>query len=269
MRKIITDFIILILIILFIYFGKIYIDIKFENFEGDIQSKVFENKYGKDVQIVVCRYKESLDFLKLGIFDNYKVIIYNKGDEIVDPDITSKYEIIPLENVGKIDHTVLYHIITNYHNLHDSTFFLPASYFNHNDKRYVVDVIMDKLNDSPDVYTAINFNDWQTKNSVLEDLYDFKIDSWVTSDNNNKNPDVDNSMLPCPIRPFGEWYKKMFGEKKVKKVFYYGIFTIGKGDITKNPVEKYRELISYIDSHPNPEAGHYIERSWTTLFEIE
>ena len=81
----------------------------------------------KTVEIVVARYNENLEWLKHHPFSEYNVIIYNKGtnNNFYKPKKLKYIE--NLENVGKCDHTYLYHIIKNYDNLSDITIFLPGS----------------------------------------------------------------------------------------------------------------------------------------------
>jgi hypothetical protein len=221
------------------------------------------NNYQKDIQVVIARYKEDLQFLKDGEFDDFDVIIYNKGPPIVDPEL-KKYKIVNLPNIGKIDHTILYHIVENYNDLHDTTIFIPGSYVGHSDKENRVNGIMNVLNDNADTNSALL--PISVGGPVGEVLHDFHMDSWETSSAMNKDPSVDNEMMLSPIRPFGKWYKHIFGDKKVNFLSYYGIFAVSREEILNNPREKYMEIIQFVDSHPNPEAGHYTERSWTSLF---
>ena len=39
-----------------------------------------------------------------------------------------------------------------------------------------------------------------------------------------------------------------------------------KKDIIQHPVERYQTLLNTVNNHSNPEAGHYIERSWGVIF---
>jgi hypothetical protein len=227
--------------------------------------EMYENRFQKDIQIVIARYNEDMSYLKEGIFNGFDVILYNKGPKIEDPDILNMCTIVDLNNVGKIDHTILYHIIHSYHSLHDITLFISGSFYEIPEKRERVDTIMLSLNSNKDVRSELL--DFGLNQPVLNSFYDFTMDQYVGRSASNRNPEVDNSMLPSPMRPFGEWYKHVFGDDApINTIFYYGIFAVSKEDILKNPIEKYEELIHYVDAHPNPEAGHYLERSWTTLF---
>ena len=67
----------------------------------------------RTVEIVVARYNETLGWLNEYPFNQFKYIIYNKGDNYTFVK-TGVQQIINLENVGRCDHTYLYHIIENY-----------------------------------------------------------------------------------------------------------------------------------------------------------
>ena len=52
----------------------------------------------REIHLVVARYKESIEWLEnLSLPDYVKVIIYNKGDEIV----STKFKTINLPNLGQ------------------------------------------------------------------------------------------------------------------------------------------------------------------------
>lgn len=83
--------------------------------------------YNNDVEIVVARYNEDLEWLKA--FKNYKVTVYNKGlDNLILP---NNCQIINLENIGREAHSYLYHVITNYETLAQKTIFLQGDPFYH------------------------------------------------------------------------------------------------------------------------------------------
>ena len=88
-------------------------------------SKKLENKTKKNFEIVIARYDEDVSWC-----DNYKnfVTIYNKGKDNIN------YPFIKLENKGHLADTILRHIINNYDNLADVTFFSHGSYNYRNDQ---------------------------------------------------------------------------------------------------------------------------------------
>ncbi len=222
----------------------------------------YENK--NKITIIIARYKEDISYLLNDEFKNYHIIIYNKGNEISNQEIINKYKIIQLPNVGKCDHTYLHHIIENYDNISDVTIFLPASFYLMDYKKNRGLKVIEKANETNNtVFPVTNVG-----SRVLETDYlnNFALDTWKTSFGNNQESNQSYQTKLSPERPYGKWYEKHFPNNKCPYVCYMGIFAISKEDIHKNPIEKYKSLISYVDDDVNPEAGHFIERAWVSLF---
>ena len=76
----------------------------------------------------------------------------------------------------------------------------------------------------------------------------------------------ETQLKKCRLRPYSVWYNYFFGKIKARWNTWWGIFSIDKRDILKYPVTKYQHLILTVNDHFNPEAGHYIERSWGAIF---
>ena len=49
-------------------------------------------------------------------------------------------------------------------------------------------------------------------------------------------------------------------------ISYCASFSVPRALILKRPKAFYKEVIAFINDHPNPEEGHYIERLWYTFF---
>jgi hypothetical protein len=244
----------IILILLFI----IYISYTF--YKKNIEN--YENQ--NNITIVIARYKEDISYLLNDEFKNYTIIIYNKGDEITNQEIINKFNIVQLPNVGKCDHTYLHHIIENYDNLSNVTIFLPASfYFMDYKKNRGLKVIEKASEINNTIFPVTNIG-----GSVLEIDYvnNFELDEWKTSFGNNQDKNANYKTKLSPIRPYGKWYEKHFPNNKCPYISYMGMFAISKNDIHKNQLEKYKTLISYMDDDVNPEAGHFMERAWVSLF---
>jgi hypothetical protein len=242
---------------LIIYF-KLYSRNNIERFSDNIH-----------IEIVVSRYNEDLEWINKPPFNLYPITVYNKGVNN-NFHIRSAHTIIKLDNVGRCDHTYLYHIVHNYDKLADITVFLPGS----------CDIEF-KLNKAKQLLYEIKkykntvFIGYKYRN-VEKSLYDFKLDSWKSTDKKNnqlytqnknnikiKDP---NRLQLSKIRPFGKWYKEYFGDLKIEFVSYFGILGISKKHIMNNPKEFYETFLKQLSTSPNPEVGHYIERSWCAIF---
>lgn len=61
-----------------------------------------------EVELVVAKYKEDISWTEDPAFDNIKITIYDKSDEITNP----QYKYLP--NIGNEAHTYLWHMVINY-----------------------------------------------------------------------------------------------------------------------------------------------------------
>lgn len=227
------------------------------------------------IDIVIARYAEPLTWLCSDFFrdlceskNNTGVVInlhiYNKGGFFQLPDCIPRNVNIymhQLKNVGRCDHTYLYHICRNYKTLANVTIFLPGSCDMESKAERTVNIIQH-------AFTYMNTAMiCQDVGDVKNALYDFQLDGWLSSNQVNATSNQDPSMQPSPIRPFGKWFEYVFGADKVTRcVNWFGILAVSKTDILHRPHEFYYQLLSMLDNHNNPEVGHYIERSWYAIF---
>jgi hypothetical protein len=214
-----------------------------------------------DIEIVISRYNEPLDWIKEGPFNKYNVIVYNKGPNDNFERTSNTIKTVPLENVGREGHTYLYHIVNNYDNLAEITVFLPGS-CNIQHKKDKATQILNNIEESK---TAI-FISTTTHENVKTDLYDFTLDEWVSSDESNKSINAEKTLDKSKIRPYGKWYESNFGDSVVNNVTYLGIYSVSKHDILQHPLEYYKNLMIQLETSSNPEVGHYMERSWAAVF---
>jgi len=197
-----------------------------------------------------------MDWLNKEPFKNLNTICYHKGHKEI-PECNSNCKIIKLPNVGRCDHTYLHHIIENYDTLADVTFFTTASWPNIPIKQDLTLKMLNRTLETKDttLYIFPYFNH-----------YNFQIDNWTSTDENNRYNE-ETETQPSPIRPFGLWFDSNFPGEKIQYVQYKGIFAVSREHIQNRSKEFYKKLIKYLDSHPNPEAGHYMERAWATIFQ--
>lgn len=240
---------IVLLIIFIFYFINYYLYYK----------EHFEVNKNLNIKIIISRYNEDLKWTLEDPFNQYKYIVYNKGDND-NFEKQNVEKIIQLPNVGKCDHTYLYHIIDNYHNLSDITVFLPGS-VDLPYKRRIAVKILKEINDRNNaVFISLNEND------IKKSYYNLKLDTYRTKHNQNNSKNDEYILKKSLIRPFGLWFENMFGNIKVNCLIYYGVFSIHKEDIIQHPVSRYQTLIKELSDHSNPEVGHYFERSWCAIF---
>lgn len=215
----------------------------------------------KDIECVIARYNENTDWFADDPFNKFNMICYNKGPKLPDNCFTKNCKIFNLDNVGRCDHTYLYHIIKNYNNLADVTIFLPGSCMDPHKKKFTMNVINNVLKTKTTVLQGDILND------VRKDLYNFTLDSYKATNKENVEINPESQLEKSPIRPFGKWFDVNFGsDLKVKVFCFYGIIAVAREHIIQHPIERYQKLIKYVNKSSNPEAGHYMERSWGAIF---
>jgi hypothetical protein len=222
------------------------------------QNKSVEGYTNTNFELVISRYQENLDWvheLPKELLTN--ITIYNKGDDF-NFDFNSK--IIKLPNYGRESHTYLYHVINNYDNLADLTFFLPGSVRARDDKWDQVQKILKNLNTSSLILGSKN-------NNEIQNIYNFTIDKWLVTNSENRKKNPSDDLTPASIRPYGKWFKSHFPNEDITCLSATGIILASKEDILKRPKEFYVKLF---EEHlfENTEVVHYSERSWKTIFSI-
>ena len=246
--------IIIIIIIIIFYLLNKYLD-----YLEDYEYENFIPDQDIDVDIIVARYNEDLKWTLYPPFNKYKYIVYNKGVNN-DFEMENVKKVIPLKNVGKCDHTYLYHIISNYDNLADINIFLPGSVDMPHKKRIAKRILKEIQLTNQAVFISYDVNDIKKK------FYDFRMSSYKTTYYKNSMLNQEITLKKSEIRPYGLWYSNLFGDIEVGCFIYYGIFSIHKNDIIQHPKSRYETLIKDLSDHSNPEVGHYFERSWCAVF---
>lgn len=213
----------------------------------------------RPVKIIVSRYNENLEWMKESPFNLFRYVVYNKGvnDDFEKCNVD---EIITLPNVGRCDHTYLYHIVKNYNKLNEINVFFPGC-LNVNFKKNKAKQILYKI---IKFKTAVIYG--HKINDVKQEFGNFTLDHWTSTDSANKALNSENLTYPAKLRPYGKWYTYMFGKTKTNWFCLHGILSVHKLDILKHDISHYVKLMNAVGVHSNPEVGHYIERSWAAIF---
>ena len=216
-----------------------------------------------NVTVVIARYNEDLAWLNETPFNLFEYIVYNKGDN--DNFVkTNVKQIINLPNIGRCDHTYLYHIVENYNNLTDIIVFFPGSVnIDNNNKKGRAKTILQNIINS-NYKNAFFMGKYHT--SIKNEFKNFKLDHYKCSYEPNYFKNTETKLFKSLNRPYGNWYNFFFGNTPAHWVTLGGVFSIDKRDIIQHPIERYLNLRNVVRIHSNPEVGHYIERSWGAIF---
>lgn len=214
-----------------------------------------------DIELVVSRYNEDLEWLKEEPFNKYRVICYNKGknDDFYKP---PNMRIVNLENVGREGHTYFYHILNNYDTLANITMFLPGSC----NYSYKNDLAKRWINEIEQNNSAVFIGEYYTEPGIQNAMYDFTMDEYQSTGISNQKMNPENKTFPSEIRPYGKWFEKHFGNIVIQYVASKCIFCVQNKNIIQHPKSYYEVFLQELNKHSNPEVGHYFERSWAAVF---
>ena len=223
--------------------------------------------------MVIAKYKEDLDWLKKYEGKEFRnIYLYNKNSDDNNKTANDLRCVlagrecikIDLENEGRCDHTYLYHIISKYDDLADVTIFTKGSSDLVRERKKLAFTV-DKVFETKD--TVMSIEEHPTPMHVHASS--FKINSYRSSHPKNHNGILDilgRKMKPANPRPFGKWFEKHFPGVTTNKAVYSGVFSLSRKHIHQHPKSYYQKFLEELSGHPNPEVGHYIERSWVALF---
>lgn len=206
-----------------------------------------------DVDIVVAKYKESINWIREFIERGAHIYIYDKSDQQLSDlhdQINEKnkckivYEKLP--NVGRESHTYLYHILKYRDKLNKYTIFTQAHPFDHIVKGRIA--------------TVDDFNN--------------KIVTFINSNSNFQGFGYKNYTLLIGLGGkrndiIKEIYKKLFGKELdvMTRFRNGGIFATSKQEILNRSPKFYEKCINTdLSKKVNPHEGFCFERLWQIIF---
>jgi hypothetical protein len=256
-----------------------------ELFKSDSTWIFIENKINLDHTFVIARYKENINWTR---YLPGKVIIYNKGPELILPENRGNIQIVNSENVGREAHTYLYHIIQNYDNLSERVTFLQGDPFDHSP--YLIELCcMEKYYSPIQSLSCWYLNNKTLKIPNIETI--FKNIEYLNGANFayykiRKNGDTigyENDQgfidlrkkyilnMKCNENIIDNFLTRINMEEKIKDEYlliYSALFSVKKENILKHDLQKYKNMVLELlkfDTQGNPEAW-VIERCWYEIF---
>uniref|UniRef100_A0A6C0HZX8 Uncharacterized protein n=1 Tax=viral metagenome TaxID=1070528 RepID=A0A6C0HZX8_9ZZZZ len=220
-----------------------------------------KESFTNNIEIVIARYNENLNWLNDEPFNDIPVIVYNKGPNENFIKNEHIYKIVPLPNIGREMHTFFYHIIENYENLANVTIFLVGSTDSPWKMEKAKPVVL-KIKETNNTTMSCNEDE-----NIMNKIQEFQIDNYMSSNSNNSDINNDENMKKSDIRPYGKWYESTFvNNEKNTCIGYNSVFGISRKHILQKPKSYYENLLNQVNDHQNLETVHYIERSWYAIF---
>jgi hypothetical protein len=222
-----------------------------------ILNDVLISKTKRDLEIVVSRYNEDLNWL-----EDYKsyCTIYNKGEPVE--------EFIQLNNIGREGHTFIHHIVSNYENLADYTMFLQGNPFNPHSPN-----LFSRLNHFIETQEPLPNFQWISERIVESDF------EYIREPYHSIFPNIKFA------------FEQIFKDRNPPEKFRFGAgaqFMVYKELIHQRPKEFYENILQLFEEteqneislkllgNPgisetflpvNPELGLHLERFWGLIFQ--
>lgn len=187
----------------------------------------------KYIDVVIARYQEDISWIQRLDNPHLKIKVYNK--------FHNEENFLP--NVGREGHTYLYHIVNNYDNLNEYTYFLQAdpSYHCHE----IIHIMNNMLpNKSIEFFGAYG------------------------------NEGIFSGCVPVhpnglPMYYFFDLLFNMTLKHSDIISFYGGAqFVVSRETIRLRPKNFYKFLLKFLSYDINPIEGYIIERLWPYIFDV-
>ena len=219
-----------------------------------------------NTQIIITRYNEYIDWIDYVIDAVDSIVIYNKGsnDNIFKRYIPTeqnmlKITIKKMANIGRIDHTLAYHIVENWNNLPDILVSLPASILMCLRKGSYLSAIRKKLPLVKDYYHGF----YSPRFRKVSPDFNYTIDYYQSESNCNRNG---NPFIKSEYSDFKAWKKALVDDRPIRYIAMRGMFSVCKENITHIDKSIYENLLKSLSVGDNIENGHFAERIWGHLF---
>ena len=216
-------------------------------------------------EIVISRYNEPVGKCLGMVPEDVDIIIYDKGEPVA-PQIRERAKrVVRLPNTGREGHTYLWHIVENYDDLADVTFFSQGNCKPHLKGKKI-----------PYFFDFKNVEEECARHAYLATTASSRsLSSWKRG---RKNPpdhltralDTGRWRASRSKMTFPEWWTKYVRQELPThdevRFAWGGTFSVTKNYILSNSKRYYKKLLHTLTGGVNPEEGHYMERAWSYIF---
>ncbi len=203
--------------------------------------------------VIISRFNENLDWInKINLDFNF--IIYNKGDEI---EMSKKFRLIEINNVGRESHTWLHHICENYDDISDNNIFLQGR---------IDDLGCMAYSDISKYLINLEKNGFKASRLGLLSPFHWKDNLSIDNDIRYKDAWDKNKIAKNPLG-FRKYSRQFFPQIPiVVPTSYGGCFAVTKKAIHKYPKDFYIGILNTVNKHSHPIEAHFLERLWCYMF---
>lgn len=226
------------------------------------------NNSTTNIHCIITRYNEHLDWVQYIRPEVSHIFIYNKGDNDnlfknyqPSEELLSKMTIIKLENIGRIDHTLAYHILEHWDSLPDSLISLPGTVMMTPVKGKYFSMMMKIVRSGLLVPKYKGF--YAPRRAVGYDGYNFTRIDYQASGLCNRN---NNPFIRSEYPDLQTWKNALIDNLPLKYIAYRGMFMVARDNILFIEKKVYENLLESLSVGDNIENGHYAERIWAHIF---
>jgi hypothetical protein len=206
--------------------------------------------------LVVAHYREDLGWLtRLDHEQLNNIFVYTKGED--EPAVSgAKIRRAKLPNVGRESHTYLWHCLEQYDDLAngsaDFVFFVQGGPHGMDERRI------------PEWMEEVSRHN-------LRCTYNFMVSSPWGGLTAGRCPDWAGPTDPARygLKPWCDAVVKRAGDLRYLPIFWNACFGVSVDRILSNPKAKYERIIREELSTVNPECGHFCERLWYYIFNLD
>ena len=227
-----------------------------------------DNLTKNNTHAIITRYNEYIDWIEYIIDYVDFIYIYNKGSNknllkhfTPTQEQNKKIKIIELPNIGRIDHTLVYHILENWDSLPNTLVSLPGSILMCYTKGSHLSAIMKRV--KTDVIKTKYFGFYSPRFRKVSPDFNYNIDNYMAEGLCNRN---NNPFIKSEYPSFQAWKKAIIDDRPIRYIAFRGMFAVCKENIKYIKKEIYVNLLSSLSVGDNIENGHFAERIWAHLF---
>ena len=215
---------------------------------------------------ILTRYNEYIDWVQ-GILKYVDYIyIYNKGSNtklfkslVLSEDDLKKIQIQTLPNIGRIDHSIAYHITKNWENLDDIIISLPGSVLMCAKKGAYLNMVIRNIKNIKSKYNGF----YSPRFHKTTENFTYNINNYMAEGLCNRN---NNLFIKSEYPDFQAWKIAIVDVLPMKYLAMRGMFIVCKENIKHISKEIYDNLVISLSVGDNIENGHFAERIWAHLF---
>ena len=214
------------------------------------------------IHVCITRYNEYIDWIRYIVDKVDHIYVYNKGpnDRYFNNFTGSdKVTFIKLPNIGRIDHTLAYHILEHWDNLPETLINLPGSIMMCQRKGYYLNSIIKRKDTIKTRYGGF----YGPRYAKVKANFNYTIDNYQAEGICNRN---DNKFIKSEYPDFQTWKKEIIDSVPMKYLAMRGMFAVCKENITYIDKSIYINLLKSLSVGDNIENGHFAERIWAHLF---